>query len=117
MSENPFGFVWTGVRDALFGASLNNFAATYSLEEGGLRGRGFLHNSGASDGVVGWYVDEVEFYSCSDETPPSDCGNSVLDSGEQWLRRKMFELLLWTKVSGGSLNQILFLHHTFSLCQ
>ena len=35
------------------------------------------------DGAVGWYVDEVEFYSCSTEVPPSACGNSVLDQGEQ----------------------------------
>ena len=35
------------------------------------------------DGAVGWYVDEVEFYYCSAEVPPSMCGNSVLDSGEQ----------------------------------
>ena len=35
------------------------------------------------DGAVSWYVDEVEFYSCSSEVPPSDCGNSVLDEGEQ----------------------------------
>lgn len=33
-------------------------------------------------GVEGWFVDEVEFYSCADELPPSDCGNGVLDEGE-----------------------------------
>ncbi len=31
-------------------------------------------------GAIGWYVDEVEFYSCSLETL---CGNSILDTGEQ----------------------------------
>ena len=35
------------------------------------------------DGRVGWYVDEVEFYSCQAELPPSDCGNRVIDPGEQ----------------------------------
>ena len=35
------------------------------------------------DGVIGWYVDEVEFYSCEAELPTSDCGNGVIDSGEQ----------------------------------
>ena len=30
----------------------------------------------------GWYVDEVEFYSCSAELLPSDCGNSLIDNGE-----------------------------------
>lgn len=34
-------------------------------------------------GDVGWYVDDVEFYRCAAELPPSDCGNSVLDAGEQ----------------------------------
>lgn len=34
-------------------------------------------------GLQGWYVDEVEFYSCSAELPPSDCGNAVIDDGEQ----------------------------------
>lgn len=34
-------------------------------------------------GVVGWYVDNVQIYSCSEELPPSDCGNGVLDPGEQ----------------------------------
>ena len=33
-------------------------------------------------GVTGWYVDEVEFYSCSAELLPSNCGNSVIDDGE-----------------------------------
>jgi cysteine-rich repeat protein len=35
------------------------------------------------DGLIGWYVDDVEVYSCSAELPPSDCGNVVLDAGEQ----------------------------------
>jgi cysteine-rich repeat protein len=34
-------------------------------------------------GNVGWYVDEVEFYSCSAELLPSDCGNGIIDAGEQ----------------------------------
>ena len=34
------------------------------------------------DGLIGWYVDEVEVYSCSAEPPPSDCGNGVLDTNE-----------------------------------
>jgi cysteine-rich repeat protein len=34
------------------------------------------------EGVTGWYVDEVEFYSCSAELLPSLCGNSVLDGDE-----------------------------------
>jgi len=34
-------------------------------------------------GDIGWYVDEVEFYSCEAELPPSDCGNGVIDQGEQ----------------------------------
>ena len=34
-------------------------------------------------GFIGWYVDEVEVYSCSAELPPSNCGNGVIDAGEQ----------------------------------
>ena len=34
-------------------------------------------------GDIGWYVDEVEIYSCEAELPPSDCGNGVIDPGEQ----------------------------------
>ena len=34
-------------------------------------------------GLIGWYVDDVEVYSCSAELPPSDCGNGVIDEGEQ----------------------------------
>jgi len=36
-----------------------------------------------SGGAVGWYVDDVEVFACTDELPPSACGNSVLDAGEQ----------------------------------
>ena len=35
------------------------------------------------DGAIGWYVDDVEVYSCAAELPPSDCGNGVIDTGEQ----------------------------------
>ena len=35
------------------------------------------------DGLIGWYVDEVEVYSCAAELPPSDCGNGVIDPPEQ----------------------------------
>ena len=55
MAENPFGFAWNGIREALFGASLNNMAMTTNLLEDGIHTRGFVHNSGASDGVLGWY--------------------------------------------------------------
>jgi cysteine-rich repeat protein len=37
----------------------------------------------ACGGEVGWYVDDVEVYRCQEELPPSDCGNGVLDAGEQ----------------------------------
>ena len=36
----------------------------------------------ACSGAVGWYVDDVEVYTCSDEFSPL-CGNGVLDSIEQ----------------------------------
>jgi cysteine-rich repeat protein len=34
-------------------------------------------------GITGWYVDDVRFYSCAAELPPSDCGNRRIDPGEQ----------------------------------
>jgi len=34
-------------------------------------------------GAVGWYVDDVEFYSCEAELPPSDCGNGEIDGVEE----------------------------------
>ncbi|GGF57557.1 M4 family metallopeptidase [Alteromonas lipolytica] len=33
------------------------------------------------NGVTGWYVDDIEAYSCSEELPPV-CGDGVLDIGE-----------------------------------
>ena len=35
------------------------------------------------NGVIGWYVDEIQVYSCQDEGGGLQCGNSVLDPGEQ----------------------------------
>jgi cysteine-rich repeat protein len=35
------------------------------------------------NGVTGWYVDEVEFFSCSLEQLSLNCGNGVLDGDEQ----------------------------------
>ena len=35
------------------------------------------------NGRIGWYIDEVELYSCSAELLPSDCGNRVIDQGER----------------------------------
>jgi len=32
---------------------------------------------------LGWYIAEVEFYSCSGELPPSNCGNGVINGGEK----------------------------------
>ncbi|MCA9950852.1 MAG: M4 family metallopeptidase [Anaerolineales bacterium] len=34
------------------------------------------------NGVDGWYVDEVQVYSCEDEVVGQYCGNGVLDAGE-----------------------------------
>jgi cysteine-rich repeat protein len=34
-------------------------------------------------GAVGWYVDDVRVYTCSDELPASECGNGYLDAEEQ----------------------------------
>ncbi len=34
------------------------------------------------NGVIGWYVDEVEVYACSSESAWPDCGNGTRDAGE-----------------------------------
>ena len=34
------------------------------------------------NGVIGWYVDRLEVYSCSDEMPPV-CGDGIVDIGQQ----------------------------------
>jgi cysteine-rich repeat protein len=34
-------------------------------------------------GVTGWYVDDFQVYSCSEELPPSLCGNGELDADEE----------------------------------
>ena len=35
------------------------------------------------DDAIGWYVDNVEFYSCEAELTPSNCGNGVINESEQ----------------------------------
>ncbi len=55
MSANPFVFVWQSVSEILFGKSLNNLGMGYSLEENGIKGKVFVHNGGADDGILGWF--------------------------------------------------------------
>ena len=55
MEGNPFVFLWQTIEDVLFGKSLNNFGTAFALEEKGLRSRTFVHNNGASDGILGWF--------------------------------------------------------------
>ncbi len=55
MEGNPFVFLWQTIEDVLFGKSLNNFGTAFALEETGMRARTFVHNNGASDGIMGWF--------------------------------------------------------------
>jgi cysteine-rich repeat protein len=85
-NSNPLagGPAYTGTREGLDGAweevrvNLNGLAGPGDT----IRIR-FDFGIDGCDGVIGWYVDDVRVYSCSDELPPSDCGNGVLDPGEQ----------------------------------
>jgi cysteine-rich repeat protein len=75
---------YTGASDGLQGAWEQARVNLYGLAQPGDSFR-FRFDFGIDrcNGVVGWYVGEVRVYSCSDELPPSDCGNGVLDTGEQ----------------------------------
>ena len=55
MEGNPFVFLWQTIEDVLFGKSFNNFGTAFALEETGMRARTFVHNNGASDGIMGWF--------------------------------------------------------------
>ena len=55
MAANPFGLYWKAAEEIIFGQSFNNFAIGYDLENEGMRGRMFVHNEGAEDGLLGWF--------------------------------------------------------------
>lgn len=53
LSATFFAFYWQKAEALLFGNSLNAMAASYSLEDRGVRNGFFVHNGGASDGIMG----------------------------------------------------------------
>ncbi len=75
---------YTGTSDGLQGAWEQVRVNLYGLAKPGdsIRFR-FDFGIDVCNGLIGWYVDDVLVYNCSDELPPSDCGNGVLDKGEQ----------------------------------
>ena len=52
LSQTFFGFYWQKVEELVFGKSLNNVGISMDLEARGIRQRSFMHNSGASDGLL-----------------------------------------------------------------
>ena len=73
MEGNPFVFLWQNVEKIFFGTSLNNFGYGIALEENGLRTRSFVHNNGASDGMMGWFKSKP-FAAAPPSIVPGDSG-------------------------------------------
>ncbi len=73
MEGNPFVFLWQTVEKVLFGTSLNNFGTAIALEENGIRARTFVHNNGASDGMLGWFKSKP-FAASPPSIVPGDAG-------------------------------------------
>ena len=73
MEGNPFVFLWQTVEKVLFGTSLNNFGMAIALEENGIRSKTFVHNNGASDGMLGWFKSKP-FAASPPSIVPGDTG-------------------------------------------
>ena len=73
MEGNPFVFLWQTLEKVLFGKSLNNWGAGIVLEEGGIRSKTFVHNNGASDGMLGWFKSKP-FAASPPSIVPGDAG-------------------------------------------
>ncbi|MEE3296526.1 MAG: hypothetical protein VX250_03955 [Planctomycetota bacterium] len=73
MEGNPFVFLWQTVEKVLFGTSLNNFGMAIALEENGIRSKSFVHNNGASDGMLGWFKSKP-FAASPPSIVPGDAG-------------------------------------------
>ena len=73
MEGNPFVFLWQTVEKVLFGTSLNNFGTAIALEENGIRSKTFVHNNGASDGMLGWFKSKP-FAASPPSIVPGDAG-------------------------------------------
>ena len=73
MEGNPFVFIWQTIEEVFFGKSLNNFGIGAALEEDGIRSRIFVHNDGASDGLLSWVKSEP-FAAAPPSIVPGDTG-------------------------------------------
>lgn len=65
--------IWFNVKDVLFGKSLNNIGLSASILPDGLRQTAFVHNNGASDGIVGWFKGD-KFSSTPEKMIPETAG-------------------------------------------
>ena len=86
VSDNPLGGEdgFTGSNEGVIGGSwgqsqINLYGLAFPGDDIQLR---FDLGVDGCAGLVGWYVDDVHTYSCSDEEPPI-CGDGALDLGEQ----------------------------------
>jgi hypothetical protein len=73
-SNNPFGFLWVKAEQLFIGRSLNNLGFSVTLEEKGLRQELLIHNSGAADGMLGWFKTEP-FAPAPSSIIPDDVGS------------------------------------------
>lgn len=72
LSTTFFAFFWQKLQGLLFGPTLNNFAASGSIDATGLTQTMFVHNAGASDGLLGVFKGEA-FAPGLAAPVPSDC--------------------------------------------
>ncbi|MEM7233473.1 MAG: hypothetical protein AAF517_14945, partial [Planctomycetota bacterium] len=54
LSASMFAFFWQKAQQLLIGKSLNNMAVSMTVGNDGIHQKAFAHNSGASDGMLGW---------------------------------------------------------------
>ncbi len=74
LSATFFAFFWQKFEAIFLGASLNNIGLAYVLEKDALSQSAFVHNSGASDGLLGVFKGDT--FSPSTAPPvPSDAQN------------------------------------------
>lgn len=94
LSATFFAFYWQKIESLVFGKSLNNMLLSFKLEEKGIRQSFFVHNSGASDGLLAlikgpefstsppkWVSDDVQAYSAM-AFNASQLGSTISEIGK-----------------------------------
>lgn len=71
--EMPAAMIWEQARGLLFGNSLNSLGMAGALDKDGMRQTTFVHNDGASDGILGWFKGAT-FPSTPPSVVPAEAG-------------------------------------------